>query len=197
MIGLDAAIEQNSWIDPERLEVFGGSYGGFMTNWVVTQTDRFNAGVSHVSLSNHISFYGTSMYQLLMEYEFGGKPWETHDAYWDRSPIAHVANIRTLLLLLTVKWTTTSRSVRRRSSISPSRNSVCRPSSSATQERDTEYPSLCTYRISYSVTSAGSIGTSSQIDGGSDSHYQKNLKRSSQCPTLPFYPQRTRTPKDS
>lgn len=99
MIGLDAAIEQNSWIAPERLGVFGGSYGGFMTNWVVTQTDRFKAGVSHASLSNHISFYGTSMYQLLMEYEFGGKPWETHDAYWDRSPIAHVANIRTPLLL--------------------------------------------------------------------------------------------------
>ena len=99
MIGLDAAIEQNSWINPERLGVFGGSYGGFMTTWGVTQTDRFNAGVSHVSLSNHISFYGTSMYQLLMEYEFGGKPWETHDAYWDRSPIAHVANTRTPLLL--------------------------------------------------------------------------------------------------
>ena len=99
MIGLDAAIEQNSWINPERLGVFGGSYGGFMTNWVVTQTDRFKAGVSQASLSNHISFYGTSMYQLLMEYEFGGKPWETHDAYWDRSPIAHVANTRTPLLL--------------------------------------------------------------------------------------------------
>jgi dipeptidyl aminopeptidase/acylaminoacyl peptidase len=99
MIGMDAAIEQNPWIDPERLGVFGGSYGGFMTNWVVTQTDRFKAGVSHASLSNHISFYGTSMYQLLMENEFGGKPWEVYDAYWDRSPMAHVANARTPLLL--------------------------------------------------------------------------------------------------
>jgi dipeptidyl aminopeptidase/acylaminoacyl peptidase len=99
MIGLDAAIAQNPWIDANRLGVFGGSYGGFMTNWVVTQTNRFKAGVSHASLSNHISFYGTSMYQLLMEYEFGGKPWEAYDAYWERSPMAHVANTRTPLLL--------------------------------------------------------------------------------------------------
>ena len=46
----------------ERLGVCGGSYGGFMTMWVATQTQRFKAAVSHAGLSNHISFYGTSMY---------------------------------------------------------------------------------------------------------------------------------------
>ena len=46
----------------ERLGVCGGSYGGFMTMWIATQTQRFKAAVSHAGLSNHISFYGTSMY---------------------------------------------------------------------------------------------------------------------------------------
>ncbi|MDA0747629.1 MAG: S9 family peptidase, partial [bacterium] len=99
MLGLDAALKIHPWIDPNRLGVTGGSYGGFMTNWVITQTHRFKAGISHAGLSNHVSFYGTSMFQLLMEYEFGGKPWEAHDAYWSRSPLAHVANVQTPLLL--------------------------------------------------------------------------------------------------
>ena len=99
MLGLDAALRANPWIDPDRLGLTGGSYGGFMTNWIITQTNRFKAGVSHAGLSNHVSFYGTSMFQLLMEYEFGGKPWEVHNAYWHRSPLAHVAKARTPLLL--------------------------------------------------------------------------------------------------
>ena len=64
MAGLDAALAANSWVDAERLGVCGGSYGGFMSMWIVTQTQRFKAAVSHAGLSNHISFYGQSMYQV-------------------------------------------------------------------------------------------------------------------------------------
>ena len=76
MHGLDAAIEQNAWIDTTRLGVTGGSYGGFMTNWVITQTRRFKAAVATASLSNLISFYGTSLYTDLVEAEFNQRPWD-------------------------------------------------------------------------------------------------------------------------
>mgnify|MGYP003693566427 CR=1 FL=1 len=59
------------------LGVTGGSYGGFMTNWVITQTPRFRAAVASASLSNLISFYSTSLYQDLVHVEFGGYPGTT------------------------------------------------------------------------------------------------------------------------
>jgi dipeptidyl aminopeptidase/acylaminoacyl peptidase len=99
MAGLDAAIVKFPCIDPARLGVCGGSYGGFMTMFAVTQTQRFRGAVAHAGLSNLISFYGTSMYQLLCEFEFGGKPWEKHEQYWGRSPLAHVNFAKTPLLL--------------------------------------------------------------------------------------------------
>ena len=64
--------------------------------WAVTQTDRFKAAISHAGVSNNISFYGNSMYQLLFEFEFGGKPWEKSDEYWARSPMAHITNVSTV-----------------------------------------------------------------------------------------------------
>ena len=67
-----------------------------MTMWVTTQTNRFKAAISHAGVSNNISFYGNSMYQLLFEFEFGGKPWEKHEEYWARSPLAHITNASTV-----------------------------------------------------------------------------------------------------
>src|SRR5262249_28964987 len=75
MKGVDYALANNNWIDQHRLGVTGGSYGGFMTNWVITQTDRFKVAVSVASLSNLISFYGTSLYQDLIHAEFPGATW--------------------------------------------------------------------------------------------------------------------------
>jgi dipeptidyl aminopeptidase/acylaminoacyl peptidase len=66
MVGVDEALRRQSWIHPERLGVTGGSYGGFMTNWIITQTPRFKAAVASASLSNLISFYSTSLYQDLI-----------------------------------------------------------------------------------------------------------------------------------
>ena len=84
--------------------VMGGSYGGYMTNWVVTQTDRFKAAVASASLSNLISFYSTSLYQDLIHAEFNGYPWENSganfDILWDRSPLKHIKKAKTPLLLL-------------------------------------------------------------------------------------------------
>jgi len=56
MAGVDAVLKTHPSIDGERLAVMGGSYGGYMTNWAITQTTRFKAAVSIASLSNLISF---------------------------------------------------------------------------------------------------------------------------------------------
>ena len=100
MNGLDDAIARNAWIDPTRLGVTGGSYGGFMTNWVITQTPRFKAAVAAASISNLISFYGTSLYTDLVEAEFRGLPWKNYGMLWQWSPLAHVEGVTTPTLFL-------------------------------------------------------------------------------------------------
>jgi dipeptidyl aminopeptidase/acylaminoacyl peptidase len=100
MAGLDTAIRHNSWIDTTRMGVTGGSYGGFMTNWVITQTQRFKAAVALASLSDLVSFYGTSVYTDLIEAEFNGLPWNNYPLLWQWSPLAHIAGTRTPTLFI-------------------------------------------------------------------------------------------------
>jgi len=100
MKGVDYAISSHDWIDANRLGVTGGSYGGFMTNWIITQTDRFKVAVSVASLSNLISFYGTSLYQDLIHAEFKGAPWDNYDLLWKYSPIHYVKNVVTPTLFI-------------------------------------------------------------------------------------------------
>ncbi|HET8781800.1 MAG TPA: S9 family peptidase, partial [Pyrinomonadaceae bacterium] len=95
MFGVDAALRGNGWIDGGRMGVTGGSYGGFMTNWIVTQTPRFRAGVAVASVSNLISFYSTSLYQDLIHAEFGGFPWDNFDVLWQWSPLRYVRQVQT------------------------------------------------------------------------------------------------------
>ena len=95
MFGVDEALRRNSWIDGGRMGVTGGSYGGFMTNWIVTQTPRFRAGVAVASVSNLISFYSTSVYQDLIHAEFGGFPWDNFDVLWQYSPLRYVRQVQT------------------------------------------------------------------------------------------------------
>jgi dipeptidyl aminopeptidase/acylaminoacyl peptidase len=100
MLGVDEALRRYSWIDSERIGVTGGSYGGFMTNWIITQTPRFRAAVSVASVSNLISFYATSLYQDLIHAEFGGFPWDDYDLLWRWSPIRYVNRAQTPTLFL-------------------------------------------------------------------------------------------------
>ncbi|MCW5980253.1 MAG: S9 family peptidase [Bryobacteraceae bacterium] len=102
MAGVDHALATHPEIDPERLFVTGGSYGGFMTNWVITQTQRFKAAVAVASLSNLISFYATSLYQDLVHAEFNGFPWadDNFATLWKWSPLAHVVKVATPTLFL-------------------------------------------------------------------------------------------------
>lgn len=99
MAGVDAAIARG-FIDESRLGVTGGSYGGYLTNWIIGQTDRFRAAVSGRSTSNRASHYGQSdLGSFIGDWEFGGPPWENAEHYRERSPITYVANVRTPLLL--------------------------------------------------------------------------------------------------
>lgn len=101
MLGVDYAIANNSWIDGERLGVTGGSYGGFMTNWVVTHTNRFKAAVTQRCLSNLYSFFGTSdIGWFFGERQYKGLPWDDEDKIMEHSPIRHVKNVTTPLLIL-------------------------------------------------------------------------------------------------
>jgi dipeptidyl aminopeptidase/acylaminoacyl peptidase len=87
-------------VDANRLGVTGGSYGGFMTAWVTTKTDRFKAAQVDRMISNWFSWYGSSEAQGLTEFEFYGKPWESPDLYWDLSPLKYVANVKTPTLIV-------------------------------------------------------------------------------------------------
>ncbi len=100
MAGVDEALKRQSWIHPERLGVTGGSYGGFMTNWIITQTPRFKAAVASASVSNLISFYSTSLYQDLIHAEFGGFPWDNFELLWQWSPLRYVKQAQTPTLFL-------------------------------------------------------------------------------------------------
>ena len=93
LAGVDAALAAYPEIDPNRLGVSGGSYGGFMTNWLTATTDRFHAAVTSRSITNWESWWGMSDAQGLTEYEFYGPPWEQRDLYRRLSPISYVENV--------------------------------------------------------------------------------------------------------
>ena len=100
MNGVDAALKRYPWIDEERLGVTGGSYGGFMTNWIVGHTNRFKAAVTLRSLSNFISDDGTRDGAYGHAPDFGGDIFEKFDLYWDRSPLKYAKDVKTPTLIL-------------------------------------------------------------------------------------------------
>jgi dipeptidyl aminopeptidase/acylaminoacyl peptidase len=87
-------------VDSTRMGVTGGSYGGFMTAWITTKTNRFKAAQADRMISNWISWYGASDAQGLTEFEFFGKPWENLKLYEELSPIRYVENVRTPTLIV-------------------------------------------------------------------------------------------------
>jgi dipeptidyl aminopeptidase/acylaminoacyl peptidase len=85
--------------DPERMGVMGWSYGGYMTSWIVSQTDRFQAASMGAGLSNLVSMYGTTDVPELMAMYFGGRPWEDMREYLRHSAINFASNARTPTLI--------------------------------------------------------------------------------------------------
>jgi dipeptidyl aminopeptidase/acylaminoacyl peptidase len=100
MRGVDAVLAANPWIDPARLGLTGGSYGGYLTNWIVGHTARFKAAVTLRSISNFISDDGTRDGAYGHATDFGGDIFQKYELYWDRSPLKHVRNVTTPVLIL-------------------------------------------------------------------------------------------------
>ena len=94
-------IKKYPAIDQQRLYVTGGSYGGFMTNWIIGQTHMFKAAVTQRSISNWISFYGTSdIGYFFATDQAGGHPLLDMDKLYQQSPIKNALNIKTPLLFI-------------------------------------------------------------------------------------------------
>jgi dipeptidyl aminopeptidase/acylaminoacyl peptidase len=101
MAGVDAALRRYDFIDAGRLGVMGGSYGGFLTSWVVGHTDRFKAACSERAVNDQWAMFGTSdIGHLFNTVELGAVPWENLGEYMDRSPVSYAKNITTPLLIL-------------------------------------------------------------------------------------------------
>ncbi|MCC6174855.1 MAG: S9 family peptidase [Chloroflexi bacterium] len=100
MAAVDVVVKRPD-VDPKRLGVAGGSYGGFMTNWIVGHTDRFTAAVTMRCLSNFVSFYGTSdIGTWFGERELCGTPREVFDTYVRMSPLTYVERVTTPILIM-------------------------------------------------------------------------------------------------
>jgi dipeptidyl aminopeptidase/acylaminoacyl peptidase len=98
-----AAVEKalaQGYVDPERMVVTGGSYGGFMTAWLIGHSDRFAAAVAQRGVYDLAGFYSTTDIPKLVEREFDSAPWDDPQRLWKYSPLAYVEKIHTPLLLI-------------------------------------------------------------------------------------------------
>lgn len=98
---VDAAIAQNPWIDTTRLGITGGSYGGIMTNWIISHTDKFKAAISDRSVSNLMSDFFMSDIGFSCNCDtYGTTPWDSPELLWEHSAIKHAKNIKTPVLFI-------------------------------------------------------------------------------------------------
>ena len=98
MTGVDDVIARG-WADPDRMVAYGWSYGGYMTFWMSTQTNRFKLISPGAGLSNLYSMYSTTDIPGYMGWFFG-TPWDDEDAYRRHSPIRHVKNVTAKILIM-------------------------------------------------------------------------------------------------
>ncbi|HEX4206402.1 MAG TPA: S9 family peptidase [Ktedonobacteraceae bacterium] len=99
-LGIDELLKRG-YIDEQRLGVTGGSYGGFMTNWLVSHSDRFKVAVTDRCVSNMATMFGTSDVGWDLGYDdLETTPWEDLEKYMHMSPIKYVQNIHTPLLII-------------------------------------------------------------------------------------------------
>ena len=98
---VDGCLERYPQIDSERMGVTGGSYGGFMTNWIIAHTNRFKAAATLRSICNWTSFFGVSdIGYFFTEWEIGEDLFSNPDKLWHHSPLRLAASMDTPLLIL-------------------------------------------------------------------------------------------------
>lgn len=86
MDGVDAALEKFAFLDGSRMAAAGGSYGGYMVDWIATHTGRFKCLISHAGPYDEVSMYGATEELWFMNWEFGGPPWSDPELYKKWSP---------------------------------------------------------------------------------------------------------------
>ncbi|OLC45196.1 MAG: peptidase [Acidobacteria bacterium 13_1_40CM_65_14] len=99
MAGVDEVLKKG-YVDATRLGVTGGSGGGLLTNWTITQTQRFKAAVAQRDIADWYGFWFTADFTLFQPTWFRKAPWEDPQDFAARSPITHVANVTTPLMLV-------------------------------------------------------------------------------------------------
>lgn len=93
-------LERQKYVIAKRIGVTGGSYGGYMTNWIIGQTNRFRAAVTQRSICDLSSFVGSSDFGWELEREFAGFPWTNRENYDRCSPITYFENVKTPVLII-------------------------------------------------------------------------------------------------
>jgi dipeptidyl aminopeptidase/acylaminoacyl peptidase len=94
-------VAERPYIDKTRIGVTGGSYGGYMTNWIIGHTQRYKAAVTQRCVSNLISMWGSSDMGFIFEQEFGNvPPFESIEGLWNNSPVKYLGNAKTPTLVI-------------------------------------------------------------------------------------------------
>lgn len=94
-------VAQQPYIDPDRMGVTGGSYGGYMTAWIIGHTQRFRAAVTQRCVSNLVSMWGSSDFNWVFQQGLNNRPpFEDLQKFWDHSPMKTIGNARTPTLVI-------------------------------------------------------------------------------------------------
>lgn len=93
-------MQQQDWIDQNRIGIMGGSYGGYMTNWAISHSDAYRAAITDRCVSNLISMIGSSDLPLIPDEYWSGNGWDDTEALWEQSPLKHFRNVRTPTLVI-------------------------------------------------------------------------------------------------
>ena len=164
--GIDYLVEQGV-ADPERLGIGGGSYGGYMAAWAVTQSTRFKAAVPRAGIYDWRAFHGKSYLNGWEVVHYGGtEPWDVLDA-WERfSPINHVRNVETPTLMVHGELDLTCPVEGAYSFYRALKELGWRPSWSSIREADTASPRRSTSRTRKGAAYSGSSTVYSRESGG-------------------------------
>jgi dipeptidyl aminopeptidase/acylaminoacyl peptidase len=102
LYGVNAAVRRYLWIDPERLGIEGVSYGGQLTDWLITQTNEFKAAIPTAGIANLVSYNYMTYYNQYEEMEFGQFLHQGNlmDLAWERSALKHIAGAHTPTLII-------------------------------------------------------------------------------------------------
>jgi dipeptidyl aminopeptidase/acylaminoacyl peptidase len=102
LYGVSAALRRYPWLDRERVGVEGGSYGGQLTCWLITQTHLFRAAIPLAPITNNLSYNYMTYYNMYEQMEWGASPHQGNlmDVLWERSALKHVARVKTPTMLI-------------------------------------------------------------------------------------------------